>query len=86
MNEEMLKAEIAQLQSDLAIANKQIDGVFKSYRCIPYESAKHIGLQQLIDTRYITLEAHNEIVQRLVFALEKAYEEIESYHQNTKDI
>lgn len=86
MNEEMLKAEIAQLQSDLAIANKQIDGVFKSYRCIPYEQAKRIGLQQLIDTRYITLEAHNEIIQRLVFALETAHETIEEYRSRAEDL
>lgn len=82
MNEEMLKAEIAQLQTDLALTNKQIDGVFKNYRCIPYEQAKRIGLQQLIGTRYITLEAHNEIVQRLVYALENAYEIIEAHNKN----
>jgi len=78
MNEEMLRDEIAQLQSDLAIANKQIDGVYKNYRCIPYEQAKRISLQQFIDTRYITVEAHNEIVQRLASALEDAYETIEN--------
>ena len=86
MNEEMLSEQVAQLQTDIALLKKQVDGVFKSYRYVPYEQIKHLGLQQLIDTRYIPLEAHNDIVQRLNVALEEAYERLEDIHSRAQDV
>lgn len=51
-------------------AQEEIDKVYAAYKCCPVEQIKHIPFAQFIATRFITVDEHNDIVQRLSHALE----------------
>lgn len=44
---------------------EEIDKVYAAYKCCPIEQIKQIPFAQFIATRFITVDEHNEIVEKL---------------------